>query len=94
MKSYASVDRIEKDFVVCEVELVPVHNSKKKSFNEKNTAMCEISIEEFMRCFHDVKEGDILVVEHDTVNVSFVYRKDDNEKQRRIAILKNIKIPR
>lgn len=92
MKSYASVDRVEEEFVVCEVELLPIEKSNSKDFSAKDTIMCSIWKDEFLRCIDDVKEGDILIVEHDGKYVSYVYSKDEEEKQRRIEILQKLVI--
>ena len=88
MISYAIVDRIEGKFAVCEVELIPIEKSKYENSRTKETVMCNVSKEEFMRGFEDVKEGDVLIVLHDGQNVSFVYRKDAEEKQRRVEYKK------
>lgn len=88
MISYAIVDRIEGKFAVCEVELIPIEKSQWEDSKAKETIICDVLKEEFMRGFEDVREGDVLIVLHDGQNVSFVYRKDAEEKQRRIEYKK------
>ena len=39
MKSYASVDRIEGQFAICEIELVNLEESKSIKYFEKETVM-------------------------------------------------------
>lgn len=87
MISYASIDRIEDKWVVCEVELLPFEESKPEDFAIKDTAMMDVCLELF---FDKVEEGDIFVVEHDGENVYFICNKDEKEKSRRQEILKNI----
>lgn len=44
MKSYASIDRIEGDFAVCEVELIPVGESNPEDFATKPCEMMDVSL--------------------------------------------------
>lgn len=90
MKSYASVDRIEGTFAVCEVEMLDVKESKTIDYSQKETEMIDISLKKVYEHVTDIQEGDILVVEHNGAEVSEVYCKDDGEKQRRIAIIQKI----
>lgn len=90
MKSYASIDRIEGKFAVCEVELIPVEESKPEDFATKETEMFDVSLQKISTFIGEVQEGDILVVEHDLEDVYFVYYKDEEEKARRLEILKSI----
>lgn len=87
MKSYASVDRLERKFAVCEVELLPIEESKPEDFAIKFTVMLDIPFKVLYKELKQVNEGDILIVEHDGEEVDFIYCKDDNEKKRRIAML-------
>lgn len=84
MKSYASIDRVEGDLVVCEVELCTIEDSKPEDYAIKETVMIDIPITMFLEIF---REGDIFVVEHDCESVSAIIYKDDGEKQRRIDII-------
>ena len=90
MKSYASVDRIEGDFVVCEVELLPFNLSNPWDFSSKETSMMDISLSQISDAIGDVEEGNILVVEHDNEIVTAVYFKDIEEQHRRAEILRQI----
>ena len=90
MKSYASVDRIEGKYAVCEVELLPVEESKPENFATKDCEMMDISLQEIPADLGEVNEGNILVVEHDGENVSAVYCKDEEERARRQKLLKEI----
>lgn len=87
MKSYASVGEIEDRLAVCEVELIPVENSRPEDFAKKMTDMMDIELGLINQVIDEFDEGDILVVEHDGQNVSHVYYKDDEEKARRIAVI-------
>lgn len=91
MKSYASVEKKEWDAIRCEVEMIPVEESKPENFETKETEACEIYMGDFDFDFEEVKEGDILVVEHEYGDVRGIYGKDDFEKQRRIEIIEQLK---
>ena len=90
MKSYASVGEIEDRLAVCEVELIPIEDSRSEDFASKETDIMDIDIELIVQVTSQINEGDILVVEHDGQNVSHVYYKDDEEKARRIEIIQAI----
>lgn len=90
MKSYASIDRIEGKFAVCEVELLPIEESKPEDFVAKDTEILDILLQEIPENLGKVQEGDVLVVEHDGENVTSVYYKDEEEKARRVELLKSI----
>lgn len=90
MKSYATIDRIEENIAVCEVELLETEQSKTTDFFDKETKMMDVLLEKIHEVTENVEEGDILVVEHDGENVIYIYYKDYSEKQRRIEILQAI----
>ena len=90
MTSYASIDRIEGEIAVCEVELLPYDKSRPEDFATKETIMVDIPLKTIPWDIGEVKEGDILIVEHDGKNVTFLYYKDNREKARRLEALKNI----
>ena len=90
MKSYATIDRLEGAFAVCEVELLTVEESKMGDFADYDTMWIDIPLQDIPESLGEVKEKDILVVEHDGQNVIEVYCKDEDEKARRIEIFKNI----
>ena len=83
MKSYACVDRLEGNFAVCEVELVPVEESVHLDPFEKETTMIDVPVEAILLIVEEFSEADILLVEHDGCNVTTIYGKDENERQRR-----------
>ena len=94
MKSYASIDRIEGKYAVCEVEMIGIEESKPTDFN-KETKMMEFLLKEnwFSRILNlktKLKEGDIIVVEHDGEKITKICNTDNAEKQRRIEVLKAI----
>lgn len=90
MRSYASIDRIEGKYAVCEVELLPVEESRPEDFAIKDCEMMDVSLRKIPFYIRKVKEGDILVVEHNGENVTRVYSKDEEEKARRLKILRGI----
>ena len=90
MKSYASIDRIERKWAVCEVELLPIEESKTEDFAIKDTVMIDVLLAQFPSRLGRVNTGDILVVEHDGENVSMVYYKDEEERVRRIELLRRM----
>lgn len=83
MKSYACIDRIERKFAVCEVEMVSVEDSALMDVSEKETMMIDVLVTEIVGVVENIHESDILVVEHDGCNVTAIYGKDENERQRR-----------
>ena len=90
MRSYASIDRIEEKFAVCEVEMIEIENSKPEDYCEKETKMINMQLEKITASIGNVQEGDILVIEHNREEITEVYCKDEEEKQRRMAVLKEL----
>ena len=90
MRSYASIDRIEGKYAVCEVELLPVEESKSEDFAIKDCEMMEVPLRKIPFYIRKVKEGDILVVEHNGENVTWIYCTDEEEKARRLEIRRGI----
>ena len=91
MKSYASVDRFEGAFAVCEVELNDTEDSRMLDASQKETTMVDIPMMEIGICLGcEVEEGDIIIVEHEDGYVTNVYCKDDEEKQRRIKRIREM----
>lgn len=88
MKSYASVDRIEGKFVVCELEMLEVEQSKPEDYAKKETVMVDVLLGFICSIVGEIHEGDIIVVEHDSENITQIYYKDDAEKARRIEQIK------
>lgn len=92
MKSYASIDRIEGKFAVCEVSLFLLEEEECELMGHEitDTVMADIPLQDIPVEIGKVKEGDILVVEYDGKNVTKVYCKDDDEKARRLKLLKEL----
>ena len=82
MKSYASVDRIEGKYLVCEVELISVEDRNREEYIPYDTTSMDIPLQEIPTSMGNVKDGDILIIEHDGENITFIYGKDDDEKNR------------
>ena len=89
MISYISIDRIEGDFVVCELEMIELEDSRPEDYETKETKMVMVPMKEFSD-FQFVKEGDIFVVIHEGENVMAICYKDDKQKAKRIEIMKTI----
>lgn len=87
MKSYASIDRIEGNFAVCELEMIGVEDSRPEDYAIKETEMVEISLETLISQLSEVFEGDIIVVEHENGELIDICCKDDKEKERRIQLI-------
>ena len=90
MKSYASIDRIEGDFAVCEVEMIPIEESKTADFASKETEMMDVQVINIRNVVGDFSEGDVLVVEHDENEITEIWSKDEEEKQRRVELLEKM----
>lgn len=90
MISYASVERIERGFLVCELELIPTKERKLVDFLEGNqTRFVNVRIENVLHLVN-VQEGDVLIVEHDETDIISVLGKSNHEKQRRIDFLSSL----
>ena len=87
MKSYASIDRIEGNYTVLEVELLDTETSKITSFRDKETIMVDVLTDTMKSVIGEYDEGDIIVLDHEGEIINTFYEKDENEKQRRIEIL-------
>lgn len=90
MKSYASVEEIDERFAACELEMIPVEESKTCDFAQKPTEMIDIPIGMVTSVVPDIKEGDIITVIHGCGVVSNVCGRDDAEKQRRVELIKSL----
>lgn len=86
MKSYLSVDRIEGQYAVCELELLDLKDCKDVDYWDRETVMVDIPIKRLGK----PKEGDIFVVEHIEEEISCVLSKDEKEKLRRITLLQSL----
>ena len=91
MTSFASIDRIEGPFAICEVELIEMYDSTAENYMDKETKIMDVPCE-FIRdsIFTEPQEGDVLVVEHNCKEVLEVYYKDNVEKAKRIEILQSL----
>ena len=83
MRSYLSVDRIENDYAVCELELIDIETSQQTDPWDRETPMVDIPIQ----FLNDVNEGDILQVEHYGEVIERIIGIDMEEKRRRVEIL-------
>lgn len=90
MKSYASIDRIEGSYMVCEVELIELEESFNVDYSDRETEMMDIPLEKVLSQLGEVTNGDILVVIHNGQSITEVCGKDYDEKQRRIDYLKDL----
>ena len=86
MISYASVDRIEGNFYVCEVELVPLAQRRAEILEDDQIIFIDIPTEKANKLLC-IEEGDILIVEHNGTEVFSILGKSDSEKERRIQFL-------
>ena len=90
MKSYIEVEEIDKKYASCELEMIPVEESRTIDYDSKPTTMVNIPIEMITAVVPDVKEGEILVVQHERGTVASVCYRDDAEQQRRIELIKSL----
>lgn len=87
MISYASIDRIENDIAICEIELIPFYDSYAEDYAIKETVINEVSLRMIEESIDEVEEGDIIVVQQEDGKVVYVFYKDEDEKERRIEVL-------
>ena len=92
MRCFASIDRIEGDFAVCEVDVFLLEDEELQNIGHEITdcPMADVYLQKIQDEVGDVNEGDILVVEYDGENVTKVYSKDEEEKARRLKLLKEV----
>ena len=90
MKSYASIEEFDRNYVKLEVEMMDVEDSNTSEFGERETRMLDVDYEKFPWDEDDFGEGDIVVVEHDGEIISKIYGKDEEERQRRIDKINSI----
>lgn len=90
MKSYVSVEEIDQKYAACELEMIPVEESRTIDFDTKPTKMVLISVEMITAAVPDPKEGDMLVVMHERGTVGSVCYRDDAEQQRRVELIKSL----
>lgn len=94
MISYATVEKLESSIAVLELRLTSKDDSYENTINdEKNrnydtryiTKMVEIPIKMITEAFPNIKENDVLVVEHNSGIIQRICYLDFQEKERRIA---------
>ncbi len=90
MTSYASVDRIEGEFAVLEVELIPMEQSQRISASEKETKMINIEMQIVESACGTIREGDVILIECNDKEVIKVYCKDEKEKERREEVIRKL----
>ena len=92
MRCYASVDRIEGKFAVCEINVFLLEDEELKIIGHEMTdwPMIDVPLQEIPADIGEVAEGDILVVEYDKKGVTAIYSKDEEEKARRLKLLKEV----
>lgn len=88
MKSYASIDRIEGKYAVCEVELISIEERNIEEFVRYDTVCMDVLLKEIHANLGKIKDGDIFVVEHDGKNITSICYKDEMEKTRRLELLR------
>lgn len=94
MKSYMVIDEVyirgKTRFVIGELEIIPVEDSRPEDYASKPTDMTCVLLSEFKPDIlgrRRVKEGDIFVVEQSNGIVHEVCYKDKAEKARRIKAI-------
>ena len=92
MRCFASIDRIEGRHAVCEVNVFLLEDEELQTIGHEFTdmPMVDVPLQEIPEEVGKVNEGDILVVEHDGENVTSIYGKDEEEKARRLEVLRSI----
>lgn len=90
MISYASRCQEEENIVTLDVEIVETEVRKLLEPRHVQSETMYVKLDEITAAVGETVEGDILVVEHDGVEVLKVLGKDDEEKQRRIEILNQL----
>lgn len=90
MESFASIDRIEGDFVVLEVELVRAQERAEYDFLDDDQTVFVDVPKSMTAKLGEIREGDILLVTHQDGIISNIVCKDDVEKSKRVAKLAEI----
>lgn len=90
MESFASIDRIEGNFVVLEVELVRAQERAEYDFLDDDQTVFVDVPKSMTAKLGEIREGDILLVTHQDEIISNIFCKDDVEKRKRVAKLEEI----
>lgn len=83
-----SIDSIEGDWVVCEVENIPVIDSKAEDFSNKPCFMTTVHENLFVFKGFPIEEGMVFTVLHNGETIDSICSIDEQERKRRIEILK------
>lgn len=85
MKSYASIDRIEGNYAVCELEMIGIQESMKIALGTRETIMIDIPVFQIYKIIgKQPEEGDVIVVEHEDSTIKQICYEDTYEKTKRI----------
>ena len=90
MLSYMSIDRVEGDFIVCEVENIPTIEAKVDEFWSKPCFMTDVPKAMFSNKGLPIQQGQIYKVIHNGETVDEICAVDENERRRRVQILSNL----
>ena len=90
MLSYATIGRINSDFAVCEVELMPSIDARTTDFFCISCFTADVPIRLFTNKNLPIKEGFVYTVLHNGETVDDVVGIDDAEKRRRDAITNSL----
>ena len=90
MESFASVDRIEGNYIILEVELIRAQGRDEDSFLDDDlTVMVDVPVSMTAK-LGNIHEGDVLLVTQEDGIISNIVCKDDVEKRRRLSRLSEI----
>lgn len=90
MLSYMSIDRVEGDFAVCEVEPVPTTDAHVEDFFCLSCFMTDVPKAMFEFKGLPVKEGMVYTVLHNGETIDEVCGIDESERKRRQMIIQNL----
>lgn len=90
MISFMSVDRVEGNVAVCEVENIPIEVSKARNSFNVNCFMADVRVDEFINRCLPIHEGNIYSVIHSEGKVIEVIKLEPEEKQKRVDILRSM----
>ena len=90
MVSFATVEKIDDDVIKLHLEMYPELCESHAHRKWRKTYTIYDSLKYVKRFIPDVREGDVLAVEHCGNCIISYIEKDDEEKERRINHLKSI----
>ena len=88
IESYASIDRIENDLAILEIESHSIETNQTIPFPRRDCYMADVPLEAFIS-LGEIHEGDVFVVKHDDTTVIPI-RFAPEEKDARIEFLKKL----